>query len=400
MTNVKITQLPPVAGTPLSGTEVLEIVQLGVSSKVTSSKLAAAFSTDPANILPVTAGGTGSATLTGYVKGTGITAMTAAATVPVADISGTLTVPQGGTGAATLTGYVQGTGTTAMTAAATIPVADISGTLTVPQGGTGAATLTGYVQGTGTTAMTAAATIPVADISGTLTVPQGGTGAATLTGYVKGTGTTAMTAAATVPVADISGTLPVPQGGTGAVTLTGYVQGTGTTAMTASATIPYNDLAGRAYAIFYDNADLTFIANTPTAVEYNVTGLTQGITVTNNGAGDPTRITFAAAGTYEVNARFQFDNTDTNDHDASVWFRLNGADIDYSRSIITIPKAADGGKLCLSISGIVTVTAAQYIESIVVVENAAVKLDYTAPLTSPYNAPATPSAILVAQRIA
>ena len=166
MANVKITALPPVAGTPLSGTEVLEIVQLGVSSKVTSSKLAAAFSTDPANILPVTAGGTGAATLTGYVKGAGTTALTAAATVPVADISGTLTVAQGGTGAATLTGYVKGTGTTAMTAAATVPVADISGTLPVANGGTGAPTLTGYVKGTGTTAMTAAATVPFNDISG------------------------------------------------------------------------------------------------------------------------------------------------------------------------------------------------------------------------------------------
>jgi hypothetical protein len=53
-----------------------------------------------------------------------------------------------------------------MTASATIPVADISGTLTVAQGGTGAATLTGYVKGTGTTAMTASATIPFNDMAG------------------------------------------------------------------------------------------------------------------------------------------------------------------------------------------------------------------------------------------
>jgi hypothetical protein len=232
--------------------------------------------------------------------------MTAAATVPVADISGTLPVASGGTGATTLTGYVKGTGTTAMTAAATVPVADISGTLPVASGGTGATTLTGYVKGTGTTAMTAAATVPVADISGTLPVDKGGTsfssysigdivyantnttfaklssagagnvllsgntnnapsygkvgltthvsgtlpvgsggtGATTLTGYVKGTGTTAMTAAATVPVADISGTLPVVNGGTGAVTLTGYVKGSGTSVLTASPSIPASDITG------------------------------------------------------------------------------------------------------------------------------------------------------------
>jgi hypothetical protein len=127
MANVKITALPSVSASPLSGTEVLEIVQSGVSNKVTASKLAAAFSADAANILPVANGGTGRATLTGYVKGSGTTGFTAAATIPVADITGTLPVANGGTGAATLTGYVKGSGTSAMTAAATVPYNDVSG---------------------------------------------------------------------------------------------------------------------------------------------------------------------------------------------------------------------------------------------------------------------------------
>jgi hypothetical protein len=39
----------------------------------------------------------------------------------------------------------------------------------------------------------------------------------------------------------------------------------------------------------------------------------------------------------------QFKNTDTNDHDATVWFRKNGTDIANSATITSIPKAADGG---------------------------------------------------------
>ena len=58
-------------------------------------------------------------------------------------VSGTLPVASGGTGATTLTGYVKGTGTTAMTTSATIPVDDISGTLPVAKGGTGTTTSTG-----------------------------------------------------------------------------------------------------------------------------------------------------------------------------------------------------------------------------------------------------------------
>ena len=52
-------------------------------------------------------------------------------------VSGVLPVDNGGTGAATLTGYVKGNGTTAMTASATIPATDITGILPVANGGTG-----------------------------------------------------------------------------------------------------------------------------------------------------------------------------------------------------------------------------------------------------------------------
>jgi hypothetical protein len=122
MANVKISALPA-AATPLGGTELLELVQGGSSTKVAASAIAAAAT----NIRTVATGGTGAATLTGYVKGTGTTAMTASATIPITDITGTATVAQGGTGAATLTGYVKGNGTSAMTAAATIPFADLAG---------------------------------------------------------------------------------------------------------------------------------------------------------------------------------------------------------------------------------------------------------------------------------
>ena len=78
-------------------------------------------------------------------------------------VDGTLPVANGGTGAATLTGYVKGSGTTAMTASATIPVADISGTLPISKGGTGLSTVTNngamYVNGSG---VVTTATLPIA----------------------------------------------------------------------------------------------------------------------------------------------------------------------------------------------------------------------------------------------
>lgn len=66
-------------------------------------------------------------------------------------LGGTLGVANGGTGAATLTGYVKGTGTSALTASSTIPGSDITGditgnaanvtgTVSIANGGTGATT--------------------------------------------------------------------------------------------------------------------------------------------------------------------------------------------------------------------------------------------------------------------
>jgi hypothetical protein len=64
------------------------------------------------------------------LDGTIATADLAAASVTNAKIGETITVANGGTGAATLTGYVKGAGTSAMTASATIPVADVTGAQT------------------------------------------------------------------------------------------------------------------------------------------------------------------------------------------------------------------------------------------------------------------------------
>ena len=163
--------------------------------------------------------------------------------------------------------------------------------------------------------------------------------------------------------------------------------------------VPFLSLAGRAYISAYSNTDQTGSVSVATAVKIEniVTSPTVGITIANDGSGNPTRITFAAAGTYSLSPSFQFKNTDTNDHDATFWFRKNGTDIANSASVVNIPKAADGGATFAQIVFYETVTAAQYIEIMWLPENVAVTLDFIA---AGAIAPAVPSVILVAERIA
>lgn len=161
--------------------------------------------------------------------------------------------------------------------------------------------------------------------------------------------------------------------------------------------VPFLSLAGRAYISAYSNTDQTGSVSAATAVKIENTDFSAGISIANDGSGNPTRITFAAAGTYMLAPSIQFKNTDTNDHDATFWFRLNGTNIANSASVVNIPKAADGGAMFAQIVIYEQVTAAQYIEIMWLPENVAVTLDFTA---AGAIAPAIPSVILAAERIA
>jgi len=87
MADVKITQLPP--GTSLSGTELFESVQNGASVRLSANQISN-FVYDQAfgNIIDVAKGGTGSASLTGYVFGAGTAPLTGVPSIPYTDISG------------------------------------------------------------------------------------------------------------------------------------------------------------------------------------------------------------------------------------------------------------------------------------------------------------------------
>ena len=136
----------------------------------------------------------------------------------------TIAVAYGGTGATTLTGYVKGSGTSALTAVTSIPNTDITGLGTMSTqnassvaitGGSGAFTtlktlgLTGYLYGNDTGAVTASTTIPTSALSGSFV----STFSAGTTGFTPSTGTTG--------AITLSGTLNVSNGGTGVISSSG-----------------------------------------------------------------------------------------------------------------------------------------------------------------------------------
>ena len=104
----------------------------------------------------------------------------------------TVTVNRGGTGATTLTGYVKGSGTAALTANATIPTTDLSGTITNAQLANSAITINGTSTSLGGsisvgTVTSVTATAPVASTGGTTPVISMPAATTSVSGYLTST---------------------------------------------------------------------------------------------------------------------------------------------------------------------------------------------------------------------
>lgn len=154
--------------------------------------------------------------------------------------------------------------------------------------------------------------------------------------------------------------------------------------------------AGVKLGSFYDVTDQTGNPAAATAVKFASTDInTKGVTVVTSG-GNPTRVTYAAGGTYMIAVSLQLANSDTADNDATIWFAKNGTNVPASATKVTVPKVADGGSGFFQIVYYIVLAAGDYVEVRWLPESATVTIDHAA---AGAIAPAAPSALLVTERI-
>jgi hypothetical protein len=78
---------------------------------------------------------------------------------------------------------------------------------------------------------------------------------------------------------------------------------------------------------------------------FEQTDESNGVSITQGTDGFPSRITFAAAGTYNIQFSAQFQNTDNSAHDVQIWLRKNEVDVTGSTGFVSVPArhaGADG----------------------------------------------------------
>lgn len=115
------------------------------------------------------------------------------------------------------------------------------------------------------------------------------------------------------------------------------------------------------YGAFSSDQDQTTTANTATLMTLNTTDFSNDVSISSS------KITVVNAGIYNLQFSGQFQNTDNQIQDISIWLRQNGTDIPGSTGLVSIParKSASAGEEAHEIVGwnyYVSMTAGQYIE--------------------------------------
>ncbi len=160
--------------------------------------------------------------------------------------------------------------------------------------------------------------------------------------------------------------------------------------------VPFDRLKNNSRASFYSTSDQTGNVSTPTAFTLNNTSSwASGISIASS-----SQITFANAGIYLCSVSIQFQNSDSSNHTAKIWYRINGSDVTASASVVTVPKIADGGNTVFELTFLEQVTAGQYIQVMWLPANVAVTADHTAAAAGPPAVPAIPSVLFYAHRVA
>jgi hypothetical protein len=145
------------------------------------------------------------------------------------------------------------------------------------------------------------------------------------------------------------------------------------------------------YGAFSSGVDQSTTANTATLMTLDTTDFANGVSIASS------KIAVANAGIYNLQFSAQFQNTDNQIQDISIWLRKNGTDIPGSTGFVSIParKSASAGEEAHEIIGwnyYVSLAVNDYIEIYWSTTNASVTIQYYAASTGPVR-PATQSVV-------
>lgn len=153
------------------------------------------------------------------------------------------------------------------------------------------------------------------------------------------------------------------------------------------------------YGSFFSSTTQSDGLNTPTLMYCENTADNSGVTMETGSSGKKSRMTFANAGTYNIqfSAQVYHAGGGGSGDTLNIWFRLNGTDIANSDTRVTVSSSSPYSVAAWNF--VVSVSAGQYIEMVFASDNTKIQFLAEAAATSPYAHPAVPSIIMTAQQI-
>lgn len=151
----------------------------------------------------------------------------------------------------------------------------------------------------------------------------------------------------------------------------------------------------RSYGSWSDSTDQTGSTTAGAVITFNTQDIADSITLVDN-----SKFTVPNTGIYDLQFSAQLKNTDNAQHEATIWFKVNGSDLANSATIVTIPARKSASIFGYAVAAwnlFFSLNSNDYVEIYWLKSNAAVTLEH---LPSTALHPAIPSIILSIQQVA
>lgn len=151
------------------------------------------------------------------------------------------------------------------------------------------------------------------------------------------------------------------------------------------------------YIALSSDQDQTGNVSTGTVMTFSAVDIQDSITLVSG-----SRITVPNTGIYNLQFSAQIVNTDNEQHNVKIWFRVNGSDVTNSATDITIPSRKTSNIYGYGVAAwniFLSLTAGQYVELVWLPSSTLVTLEHV-PLSASPAVPAIPSIIATMNQVA
>lgn len=151
----------------------------------------------------------------------------------------------------------------------------------------------------------------------------------------------------------------------------------------------------RSYGAWSDSTDQAGSTVAGVAMTFNTQDITDSITLVNN-----SELTVQNAGIYDLQFSSQLKNTDNIQHEVTIWFKVNGVDLDNSATIITVPARKNNNVHGYAVAAwniFFDLNSSDHVEIYWLKSDATVTMEHS---SSTALHPAVPSVIVTVQQVA